>query len=140
MRDITQQSPTQPPAPRSKKRDVHGWVVVDKSIGITSTQAVSVVKRAFHAKKAGHAGTLDPLASGILPVALGDDQTVPFVMEGARHALRSPEAEPDTDDAKGDPALSTAPPQRMRSAFHPRFTGAILQVPPLLGRQIDGEI
>ena len=57
---------------RPKKRDVSGWVILDKGVGMTSTHAVAVVKRAFNAKKAGHAGTLDPLASGILPIALGE--------------------------------------------------------------------
>ena len=64
---------------KREKRDVHGWLVLDKPIGMTSTHAVSVVKRAFQAKRAGHAGTLDPLASGCLPIALGEaTKTVPF--------------------------------------------------------------
>ena len=58
--------------PRRDKRDIHGWVVLDKPIGMTSTQAVAVVKHLFQAKRAGHAGTLDPLASGGLPIALGE--------------------------------------------------------------------
>ena len=58
--------------PRRDKRDVHGWVVLDKPIGMTSTHAVAVVKRLFQAKRAGHAGTLDPLASGGLPIAMGE--------------------------------------------------------------------
>jgi tRNA pseudouridine55 synthase len=58
--------------PRRDKRDVHGWVVLDKPVGMTSTHAVAVVKRLFSAKRAGHAGTLDPLASGGLPIALGE--------------------------------------------------------------------
>src|SRR5437868_4873040 len=71
--------------PRRDKRDVHGWVVLDKPIGMTSTQAVAVVKRLFQAKRAGHAGTLDPLASGGLPIALGEaTKTVPFVMDGRK--------------------------------------------------------
>src|SRR6478609_2519957 len=90
--------------PRPKKRDVHGWVVLDKPVGMTSTHAVSVVKRAFSAKKAGHAGTLDPLASGLLPIALGEaTKTVPFVMDG-RKAYQFTVAwgeERDTDDAEG---------------------------------------
>src|ERR671919_2717411 len=68
--------------PRPKKRDVHGWIVLDKPVGMTSTHAVAVVKRTLNAKKAGHAGTLDPLASGILPIALGEaTKTVPFLMD-----------------------------------------------------------
>src|ERR1700710_2526473 len=57
--------------PRRDKRDVHGWVVLDKPVGMTSTHAVAVVKRLFQAKRAGHAGTLDPLASGGFSTALG---------------------------------------------------------------------
>src|SRR5450631_3574470 len=64
--------PRQNNQPRRDKRDVHGWVVLDKPIGMTSTHAVAVVKRLFQAKRAGHAGTLDPLASGGLPIALGE--------------------------------------------------------------------
>ena len=64
---------------------MHGWVVLDKPIGMTSTHAVAVVKRLFAAKRAGHAGTLDPLASGGLPIALGEaTKTVPFVMDGRK--------------------------------------------------------
>ena len=86
------------------KRDVHGWVVLDKPVGMTSTHAVSVIKRLFTAKRAGHAGTLDPLASGCLPIALGEaTKTVPFVMDGRklyRFTVRWGE-ERDTDDAEG---------------------------------------
>src|SRR5450756_525893 len=97
------------PRPKHKqfkrdKRDVHGWVVLDKPVGMTSTHAVSVVKRLFTAKRAGHAGTLDPLASGCLPIALGEaTKTVPFVMDGRklyRFTVRWGE-ERDTDDAEG---------------------------------------
>src|SRR5271154_7559244 len=71
--------------PRRDKRDIHGWIVLDKPIGMTSTQAVAVVKRLFSAKRAGHDGTLDPLASGGLPVALGEaTKTVPYVMDGRK--------------------------------------------------------
>jgi Pseudouridine synthase len=71
--------------PRRDKRDVHGWIVLDKPIGMTSTHAVAVVKRLFQAKRAGHAGTLDPLASGGLPIALGEaTKTVPFVMDSRK--------------------------------------------------------
>ena len=73
---------------RREKHDVHGWVVLDKPVGMTSTHAVSVIKRLFRAKRAGHAGTLDPLASGCLPVALGEaTKTVPFVMDGQKTYL-----------------------------------------------------
>src|SRR5688500_19231069 len=86
------------------KRDVHGWVILDKPVGMTSTHAVAVIKRLFTAKRAGHAGTLDPLASGILPLALGEaTKTVPFVMDGRkryRFTVRWGE-ERETDDAEG---------------------------------------
>src|SRR5947208_7108148 len=89
---------------RRDKRDVHGWIVLDKPIGMTSTHAVSVIKRLFSAKRAGHAGTLDPLASGCLPIAMGEaTKTVPFVMDG-RKAYRFTVQwgeERDTDDAEG---------------------------------------
>ncbi len=122
------------------KRDVHGWVVLDKPVGMTSTHAVSVVKRLFSAKRAGHAGTLDPLASGALPIALGEaTKTVPFVMDGRKlyqFTVRWGE-ERDTDDAegrviatseqrptpRGDPRaaarLSPAPSSRCRRAIRP---------------------
>ncbi|HEV7335625.1 MAG TPA: tRNA pseudouridine(55) synthase TruB [Bosea sp. (in: a-proteobacteria)] len=122
-------------APRPKKRDVHGWVVLDKPVGMTSTHAVSVVKRAFSAKKAGHAGTLDPLASGLLPIALGEaTKTVPFVMDG-RKAYQFTVAwgsQTDTDDTEGKVvATSEARPQEDAIlALLPRFTGTIQQVPP----------
>ena len=71
--------------PRKKKgRPVSGWLILDKPVGMGSTDAVSKVKWLFKAEKAGHAGTLDPLASGMLPIALGEaTKTVPYVMDGA---------------------------------------------------------
>ena len=122
-------------APRPKKRDVHGWVVLDKPVGMTSTHAVAVVKRAFAAKKAGHAGTLDPLASGLLPIALGEaTKTVPFVMDG-RKAYQFTVAwgtQTNTDDTEGKViATSDARPEEPAiAALLPRFTGTISQVPP----------
>src|SRR6516164_1313582 len=72
--------------PRREKRDVHGWVVLDKPIGMTSTHAVAIVKRLFQARRAGHAGTLDPLAYGGLPIALGE-ATKTVVRNGGPQAL-----------------------------------------------------
>jgi len=70
---------------KRQKRDIHGWIVLDKPVGMTSTHAVSVIKHLFGAKRAGHAGTLDPLASGSLPIALGEaTKTVPFVVDGRK--------------------------------------------------------
>jgi tRNA pseudouridine55 synthase len=120
---------------RREKRDVHGWIVLDKPIGMTSTHAVAVVKRLFSAKRAGHAGTLDPIASGGLPIALGEaTKTVPFVMDGRkryRFSVRWGE-ERDTDDSEGSiVATSDARPSvDAIKALLPRFTGVIEQVPP----------
>jgi tRNA pseudouridine55 synthase len=127
------------------KRDVHGWVILDKPVGMTSTHAVSVVKRLFQAKRAGHAGTLDPLASGCLPIALGEaTKTVPFVMDGRklyRFTVRWGE-ERDTDDAEGrviETSNRRPSPDEIR-ALLPSFTGAIEQVPPRYSAiKVEGE-
>ena len=85
MTQIIAEKPKPQDPPKRKKRDVNGWLVLDKPAGMTSTHAVSVVKRLLQAKRAGHAGTLDPLASGLLPIALGEaTKTVPFVMDGRK--------------------------------------------------------
>lgn len=117
------------------KRDVSGWLILDKPVGMTSTHAVAVVKRAFAAKKAGHAGTLDPLASGVLPIALGEaTKTVPFVMEG-RKAYRFTVrwgVETDTDDAEGR-VIATSdvrPDAAAIRAVLGGYTGTIMQTPP----------
>jgi tRNA pseudouridine55 synthase len=130
---------------RREKRDVHGWVVLDKPVGMTSTHAVSVVKRLFKARRAGHAGTLDPLASGLLPIALGEaTKTVPFVMEGRkryRFTVRWGE-ERDTDDAEGRVVVTSAerPSASAIRALLPSFTGTIAQVPPRYSAiKIEGE-
>nr|WP_244645283.1 tRNA pseudouridine(55) synthase TruB [Salinarimonas ramus] len=120
---------------RPKRRDVNGWVVLDKAVGITSTQAVAMVKRAFNAKKAGHAGTLDPLASGILPIALGEaTKTVPFVMDGRKAYLFTVSwgVETDTDDAEGQVVgrSDARPAPAEIEAILPDFIGEIMQVPP----------
>src|SRR5437764_15399743 len=121
--------------PRRDKRDVHGWVVLDKPIGMTSTHAVAIVKRLFQAKRAGHAGTLDPLASGGLPIALGEaTKTVPFVMDG-RKRYRFTVAwgeERDTDDTEGQ-VVKTSEARPTAAAIRsllPQFTGVIEQTPP----------
>jgi tRNA pseudouridine55 synthase len=122
-------------APRSTRVAVDGWVVLDKPVGMTSTHAVSRLKRIFNAKKAGHAGTLDPLASGILPIAFGEaTKTVPFVQDGEkayRFTVRWG-IETDTDDADGKPvAQSDARPGRDAIvSLLPAFIGTILQQPP----------
>jgi tRNA pseudouridine55 synthase len=86
------------------KRDVSGWLVLDKPYGMTSTQAVGKVRWLFGAKKAGHAGTLDPLATGILPIALGEaTKTVPVLQDGRKVYRFSIlwGATTTTDDAEG---------------------------------------
>jgi tRNA pseudouridine55 synthase len=127
------------------KRDVHGWFVLDKPVGMTSTYAVNIVKRLFQAKRAGHAGTLDPLASGCLPIALGEaTKTVPFVMEGRklyRFTVRWGE-ERDTDDAEGRviESVERRPDSDAIRALLPSFTGVIEQVPPRYSAiKVEGE-
>jgi tRNA pseudouridine55 synthase len=121
--------------PRRDKRDVHGWVVLDKPIGMTSTHAVAIVKRLLQAKRAGHAGTLDPLATGGLPIALGEaTKTVPFVMDG-RKRYRFTVAwgeERDTDDTEGrvTQVSELRPSAEAIRALLPQFTGVIEQTPP----------
>jgi tRNA pseudouridine55 synthase len=120
---------------KREKFDVHGWVVLDKPVGMTSTHAVSVIKRLFKAKRAGHAGTLDPLASGCLPIALGEaTKTVPFVMDGQKTYLFTVRwgEERDTDDAEGRVVANSAerPSAEAIGAVLPGFIGTIAQVPP----------
>lgn len=134
-----------PKQKKRDKRDVHGWVVLDKPVGMTSTHAVSVVKRLFSAKRCGHAGTLDPLASGALPIALGEaTKTVPFVMDGRklyRFTIRWGE-ERDTDDAEGRTVSTSTErpsPEAVR-ALLPSYTGLIQQIPPRYSAiKIEGE-
>ena len=130
---------------KREKHDVHGWVVLDKPQGMTSTHAVGAVKRLFKAKRAGHAGTLDPLASGCLPIALGEaTKTVPFVMNSRkiyRFTVRWGE-ERDTDDADGRVTASSdrRPTISEIESLFPRFTGTISQVPPCYSAvKIEGE-
>ena len=130
---------------RRVKHDVHGWIALDKPVGMTSTHAVGAIKRLFQCKRAGHAGTLDPLASGCLPIALGEaTKTVPFVMDGRkayRFTVRWGE-ERDTDDAEGRPVASSdlRPARDAIEALLPTFTGTIAQVPPQFSAiKVDGE-
>jgi tRNA pseudouridine55 synthase len=114
---------------------VDGWVILDKPMGLGSTPAVSRVRRLFGARKAGHGGTLDPLASGVLPIALGEaTKTVPFVMDGRkeyRFTLRFGQAR-STEDAEGEvTATSDLRPtdEAIRCALL-AFVGEVEQVPP----------
>jgi tRNA pseudouridine55 synthase len=142
---MEQESPPRQRQQKRPRRDVHGWLVLDKPVGMTSTHAVSVVKRLFQARRAGHAGTLDPLASGCLPIALGEaTKTVPFVMDGRKvyeFTVRWGE-ERDTDDAEGAVTASDAarPTAESICALLPRFSGTIQQVPPRYSAiKVDGE-
>ncbi|MCB9997873.1 MAG: tRNA pseudouridine(55) synthase TruB [Methylobacteriaceae bacterium] len=131
--------------PRSNRVAVDGWVILDKPVGMTSTHAVSRLKRIFNAKKAGHAGTLDPLASGILPVAFGEaTKTVPFVQDGEkayRFTVRWG-VETDSDDSDGKPVETSnmLPGVDQVVQALPNFIGTILQRPPAFSAiKIAGE-
>jgi tRNA pseudouridine55 synthase len=127
--------PREPQQKRSTRVDINGWINLDKPTGISSTQAVGRIKFLFNAKKAGHAGTLDPLASGVLPIALGEaTKTVPVVQDGAksyRFRVRWGE-ESATDDAEGEIVARSdqRPAPAEIESFLPRFVGEILQTPP----------
>jgi len=116
-------------------RPVHGWLLVDKPVGPTSTRVVGRVRRLFDAQKVGHGGTLDPMASGLLPIALGEaTKTVSYVMDAEktyRFTVRWGQAT-DSDDAEG--RVTEESPERPEAAeiraILPQFTGRLSQVPP----------
>jgi tRNA pseudouridine55 synthase len=122
-------------AKRKKGQKIHGWVIVDKPAGMTSTQVVGAVRRIFDAQKAGHAGTLDPMATGVLAVALGEaTKTVPYAMDSEktyRFTAHWGEAR-DSDDAEGKLTATSdvRPSKDAIAAALPAFTGDIVQVPP----------
>jgi tRNA pseudouridine55 synthase len=130
---------------RKKGEDVSGWVVLDKPEEMTSTHAVSAIKRVFNANKAGHAGTLDPLASGILPIALGEaTKTVPWLMEAEKTYIFTIKwgVSTQTQDREGE-AIATSDvrpaPDQIRTALK-HFIGEIEQVPPQYSAvKVDGE-
>lgn len=132
-------------ARHKKGRDISGWLVVDKPAGIASTAVVNKVRWALNAKKAGHAGTLDPGATGVLAVALGEaTKTVPYIsvaLKAYRFTIRLGAAT-DTDDAEGE-AIATSdqrPTDRQIIDALPAFTGDIQQVPPQFSAvKIDGQ-
>lgn len=132
-------------ARRKKGRDISGWLVVDKPEGMTSTAVVNKVRWAFDAKKAGHAGTLDPAATGILAVALGEaTKTVPYItdaLKAYRFTVRFG-ASTNTDDAEGE-VLATSevrPTDDAIRAALTAFEGDVMQVPPQFSAvKIDGE-
>ncbi len=130
---------------RKKGDDVSGWVVLDKPDDMTSTHAVSAIRRIFNAQKAGHAGTLDPLASGILPIALGEaTKTVPWLMEAQKTYLFTIKwgVSTDTQDREGKEIATSAvrPTPEAICAALPAFIGDIQQVPPQFSAvKVDGE-
>ncbi len=129
---------------RRKGSAIHGWLVIDKPAGPTSSHVVNRVRRMLGAAKAGHAGTLDPMATGVLPIALGEaTKTVSHLVDSSksyRFTVRWGEAR-DTDDAQGAVISTSAKrptPEEIR-AILPRFTGSIEQVPPnYSARKVDG--
>ena len=120
---------------KPRGRPIDGWLIIDKPPGLTSTDVVTRVKRIFDAQKCGHGGTLDPLATGLLPLAFGAaTKTVPFVMDGTKvyhFTLRLGEAR-DSDDADGAVTQTSEvrPTDEQLRAALPRFRGEIMQVPP----------
>lgn len=130
---------------RKKGREISGWLIIDKPAGITSTAVVGKVRWAFDAKKAGHAGTLDPAATGVLAVALGEaTKTVPYVTDALkcyRFTMRLGAAT-STDDAEGEVIATSArrPTDDEIAAALPAFRGDIMQVPPQFSAvKVDGE-
>ena len=131
-------------ARKRKGNPVHGWVALDKPLTMTSTQAVGKTRWLFQAQKAGHGGTLDPLATGILPIALGDaTKTVPFTMDASKDyvfVIRWGESR-DTQDAEGEVIeVSDIRPSRAAiKSILPMFTGRVEQVPPKYSAiKVDG--
>ena len=130
---------------KRKGRDISGWLVVDKPAGLTSTAVVNKVRWALDANKAGHAGTLDPEATGVLAVALGEaTKTVPYItdaLKAYRFTIRLGQAT-NTDDAEGEViATSDIRPDdaTIKEALH-SFVGDVMQVPPRFSAvKIDGE-
>ncbi|MEZ5897343.1 MAG: tRNA pseudouridine(55) synthase TruB [Parvularculaceae bacterium] len=120
---------------RKKGRPVNGWIILDKSYDMGSTEAVSKLKWLFQAQKAGHAGTLDPLATGVLPIAFGEaTKTVPYVMDATKRYRFTAQwgAATATDDSEGEViARSDHRPTRADiDAILDDFTGEIEQTPP----------
>jgi tRNA pseudouridine55 synthase len=130
---------------KRKGDPVHGWLILNKPVGITSTKALSIARRLLNANKAGHAGTLDPLADGVLPLAFGEaTKTVPYLVE-ARKTYRFTVRwgiETATDDREG-PATNTSaarPTLEQIVTALPAFVGRIMQTPPSFSAiLVDGE-
>lgn len=135
---------SRPQKQRRPRNAIDGWLVLDKPYGLTSNDALSRLKRIMHPEKVGHAGTLDPRASGCLPIAFGEaTKTVPMVMNG-RKIYRFEVTwgvETNTDDTEGD-VIATSdirPDAASIGAVLPEFTGTIMQVPPKFSAiKVDG--
>ncbi|MDD3288151.1 MAG: tRNA pseudouridine(55) synthase TruB [Alphaproteobacteria bacterium] len=128
-----------------KNQTVHGWLVLDKPLGLTSTQALGKARRFVGGKKAGHGGTLDPLATGVLPIAFGEaTKIIPYVMDGDKEyefSVRWGEQR-STDDAEGEvvAASNHRPSSEDINMALPQFVGKITQTPPVYSAiKIDGE-
>ena len=134
-----------PVSEKKLKRNVSGWIILDKPYDMSSTQAVGKVRWLYNAEKAGHAGTLDPLATGLLPIALGEaTKTVPFVQGGGKRYSFDLEwgSATSTDDAEGEVVATSdvRPTEADVRAALPAFTGTIMQRPPAFSAiKVDGE-
>ena len=127
-----------------KGQPIHGWIILDKPTGMTSATAVGAVKRRMNANKAGHAGTLDPLATGVLPIALGEaTKTVSYIVDGAKRYRFTVRwgVETDTDDSEG-PVRRESPVRPGRAEIEAAlggFIGEIEQIPPAFSAiRVDG--
>ena len=132
-------------ARRKRGQPIHGWVIIDKSSGLQSTETTNRVRRLFDAQKAGHGGTLDPLATGVLAIALGEaTKTVPYVMDGPKTYRFTVTfgARTDSDDSEGEVVETTdvrPTPEQVIAAMD-AFRGNIMQVPPRVSAiKVDGE-
>jgi tRNA pseudouridine55 synthase len=130
---------------RKKGRPVNGWIILDKAYDMGSTEAVSKMKWLFQAQKAGHAGTLDPLATGVLPIAFGEaTKTVPYVMDATKRYRFTAKwgAATTTDDSEGETIAQSdhRPDKDDILGVLDQFTGEIEQTPPQFSAiKIDGE-
>ncbi len=137
--------PTKTNVARRKGRPLNGWLNIDKPEGLTSTQVIGRVRRLTQAAKIGHGGTLDPLATGVLPIALGEaTKTLPYVVDGDKEYAFTVAwgEERSTDDAEGEVVAESAsrPDRDAILAMLPRFIGVIEQVPPAFSAiKIDGQ-
>jgi len=124
---------------------IHGWLAIDKPEGISSAAVVARVRKLLNAAKAGHAGTLDPLATGIIPIALGEaTKTVSYAMDGTKtyefSAVWGTATETDDREGKVCATSEVRPTREAILAAVPRFVGEISQVPPVYSAiKVDGE-